>query len=103
MRVGNGKKTSLWDNARCTQTPLKIKFTSLFEICEQQQISVQEVSNNHWNLRYRTWLDEEQQNQQVCLRNILLTYRLSEGEDKPIWNLNEQIMFTVKTMYKKMT
>jgi hypothetical protein len=71
--VGNGKQTSFWDDAWCTRNPLKHKFIGLFEICEQQHISVQEASNSHYNLRYRRWLDEDQQNHLVCLRNILLT------------------------------
>jgi hypothetical protein len=96
--VGNGKKNSFWDAAWCTQNPLKRKFIGLFEIREQQNISVREASISHWNLRYRRWLDEDQQYQLVCLRNILLTYPLREGEDKPIWNLNEKKMFTMKIM-----
>jgi hypothetical protein len=57
MRVGNGKKTSFWDDAWCTQIPLKTMFASLFVICEQQKVSVQEASLNHWNLSYRRWLE----------------------------------------------
>jgi hypothetical protein len=32
-----------------------------------------------------------------------LTHPLGEGEDKPVWKLNEKKIFTVKSMYKKMT
>jgi hypothetical protein len=37
------------------------------------------------------------------MRNIPLTYPLGEGMDKPRWKLNEKKMFTVKSMYKKLT
>jgi hypothetical protein len=101
--LGNGKKTNFRDDAWYTRNPLKHKFIGLFEICEQQHISVQEASNNHWNLRYRRWFDEDQQNHLVCMRNILLTYPLGEGEDKPVWNLNENKIFTMKSVFKKLT
>jgi hypothetical protein len=48
-------------------------------------------------------LDEDQQNHLVCMRNILLTYPLGEDEDKPVWNLNEKKIFTMKSVFKKLT
>jgi hypothetical protein len=103
MVVGDGRKTSFWIDAWSSQLPLKLRFPDLFEICEQQYISVQEAASIHWNPRYRRWLDENQQNQLAGLRNILLTYPLGKGIDKPVWNLNEKKTFTVKRMYRKLT
>jgi hypothetical protein len=65
---------------------------------------VQEAASIHRNPRYRRWLDENQQNQLLAgLRNILLTYPLGKGIDKPVWNLNEKKTFTVKSLYRKLT
>jgi hypothetical protein len=40
MVVGDGRKTSFWIDAWCSQHPLKIRFLDLFEIYEQQYIKV---------------------------------------------------------------
>jgi hypothetical protein len=36
------------------------------------------------------------------MQNILLTYPPGEDRDKPLWNLNENRIFIVKSMYKNL-
>jgi hypothetical protein len=92
-----GEKTSFWEDAWCTQTTLK----TIFRAC-LRYVSNRKSQLVNWGLRYKRWLDDEQQNQQKNMRNILLTHRLGEGEDKLVWKLNEKNIFIVKSMYKKL-
>jgi hypothetical protein len=45
MRVGNGEATSFWDDASCTSIPFKKIYSTLFDICNEQKISVSEANS----------------------------------------------------------
>jgi hypothetical protein len=77
---------------------LKNYFRELCEVCLQQNISVKEAAEVNWKLNFRRCLDENQRNQQNRMSDI--TYPLGEGNDKPLWKLNDKKIFTFKSMYK---
>jgi hypothetical protein len=57
MLIGNGKCTSFWEDAWCSPVCLRKLFPKLFEVCEDQAISVREAADRSWVLTYRRWLD----------------------------------------------
>jgi hypothetical protein len=48
-------------------------------------------------------LDENQQMQQARMMDLLLTSPLGVEKDKPVWNLSKTGLFSVNTMYKKLS
>jgi hypothetical protein len=100
MQVGDGTRTHFWGDSWCGHSPLKDKFPGLFEICNDQDITVAKAASKSWRLSFRRWLSVDQQNQMRDLNNILCTVALSSDKDKPIWKWTKNGKFSVKSMYK---
>jgi hypothetical protein len=100
MQVGDGARTHFWGDSWCGHSPLKDKFPDLFEICNDQDITVAKAASKSWRLSFRRWLSVDQQNQMRDLNNILCTVALSSDNDKPIWKWTKNGQFSVKSMYK---
>lgn len=100
MRIGNGEKTDFWRDAWCGQVTFRDKFKDLFEICNDQNLTVAEAAAKQWNLSYKRWMNEDLQNQLRKMRDVLMTVVLSPEQDKPVWQWGKNGNFTVKTMYE---
>jgi hypothetical protein len=46
VKIGNGESTDFWLDAWCGNTTLKEKFSDLFEISNEQNISIAEMARN---------------------------------------------------------
>jgi hypothetical protein len=101
MAVGNGCRTSFWKDAWCGHTPLMDKFPDLYNICNEQTISVADAAHVGWRLSFRRWLSEDLQRQWCGLVNILNQRGLSDTVDKPKWKWTKSRQFTVKSVYKQ--
>jgi hypothetical protein len=100
MRVGNGLLTSFWGDSWCSISPLKDMFPVLFDICNDQKISVAEAAVLGWRFTYRRWLTPDLIIQEAGILQILNHVRLSEEKDSPHWKWSKNGIFTVKSMYK---
>jgi hypothetical protein len=98
MQVGNGTRTHFWGDSWCDSISLKQKFPALYEISNDQDITVAQAARLRWQLSFRRWLTVDLQEQLRDLRNILCIVPLSDERDKPIskWSKNGQ--FSVKSM-----
>jgi hypothetical protein len=85
MNVGNGHRTSFWGDAWCGHTPLKEKFLELYDICNEQIISVAAAAQMGWRLTFRRWLSHDLFAQWHGLVNILNQTTLSDETDRPGW------------------
>jgi hypothetical protein len=57
----------------------------LYEITNEQHISVADLAQRDWRLTFRRWLDESAQNHLRQLRDIMMSCALGQQKDKPIW------------------
>jgi hypothetical protein len=99
INIGNGLDTDFWRDPWCGPVALKEKFSSLFDICNEQTGSVAERAVNGWRLSFRRWLGEHDQVQFRLLRDILSSCALGNDRDKPMWIWGKKKSFSVKTMY----
>jgi hypothetical protein len=53
MVVGAGMETSFWDDVWCTSHPLKNILPELYDVCENQFISVKTTSDMRWRFSVR--------------------------------------------------
>jgi hypothetical protein len=100
MQVGNGARTHFWGDSWCGPNSLRHQFPDLYEISNDQDMSVAQAARSRWNLSFRRWLTVDLQEQMRELRNILCTVALSEEMDKPIWQCEKNGKFSVKSVYK---
>jgi hypothetical protein len=56
MNVGNGLLTSFWGDSWCSTRPLKDMFPVLFDICNEQNITVAGAAAMGCRFSYRRWL-----------------------------------------------
>ena len=99
MCVGNGQFTDFWRDSWCGMISLKEKFPDLFDICNETTGSVALFANRGWNLSFRRWLDERQQESVRKLRDMLAPCALSSERDYPKWLGERDGKFSVKSQY----
>lgn len=100
MQVKNGRQTDFWNDGWTGNGTLREQFGGLYEICQEQTISVRKMADRNWDLNFRRWLTANQMIQLNRLRRMLLPVEMNdEGEDTPIWVWNNKKKFTVKSVY----
>ena len=99
MCVGNGQFTDFLRDSWCGMISLKEKFPDLFDICNETTGSVALFANRGWNLSFRRWLDERQQESVRKLRDMLAPCALSSERDYPKWLGERDGKFSVKSQY----
>lgn len=100
MKVGNGENTDFWNEKWCGNFSLRERFKSIFDICQEQKITVAELYKRRWRLTFRRWLTKDQQVEKRKLNDILAT--CLSNRDTPIWNKEKSGKFTVKSMYNQL-
>ena len=58
MIVGKGDRTDLWHDSWCTEIALSEKFLELFNICNEQKVTVAQMACKGWRFTLRRWLNE---------------------------------------------
>jgi hypothetical protein len=85
MHVGDGKLTSFWYDAWCSTHPLKEIFPDIFNICNEQGMTVTEAAVLGWNFSFRRYLAPDLAMQVHGLLNIVRQIVLSQEKDRPSW------------------
>jgi hypothetical protein len=85
--------------------PLKIQFTDLYEISENQQDLVSDVwDGDEWDLSFRRNLQGSLIEDWTALQQILENTQFdSNKEDSVRWILNKSNQFTTKSLYQALT
>ena len=99
IKIGKGNIVDCWHDAWCGPTPLKEQFPNLFEICNEQNITVAKIAQRNWRFTFRRWLDTEQQEHWRSLRDNLFSCALNDEDDLSIWKWEKSRSFSVKSMY----
>ena len=97
--VGNVRDTDFWNDPWCGIISPKDKFPDLFSICNESVGSVAFFASKGWNLTFRRWLDERQQESLRKLRDMLSACALSNNNDYPKWLGEKNSQFSVKSQY----
>jgi hypothetical protein len=103
MLVANGQATDFWKDAWCGTSAFCDKFPQLFNICSQQQITVAEVAALEWQFNFCKWMTPEIQSQRRQMRDSLAMIALNEESDKPKWKYTKNGIFSVKSLYEKLS
>jgi hypothetical protein len=103
MVVGNGQSTDFWKDAWCGTISFYDRFPQLFDICSQQIITVAEAEELGWQFNYRRWMNPEIQSQWRQMRDSLAMVALNNDTDKPKWKFTKNGIFSVKSLYEKLS
>lgn len=76
FKVGDGMKTSFWDDKWLGQRPLKQLFPDIYNLNQQQRACVREVwGNPGWNLSFRRLLNDWEVDRLTEFYNTLEQFR----------------------------
>lgn len=101
IKVGNGNKTSFWNDGWIGNGPLKEAFPDLFTIVQQPQATVAEVrSMQGWNATFRRFLNDWEVTRVIEFYTLLDGFKgITEEEDKLIWERNGGGVYYVMSAY----
>lgn len=100
MKVGSGALTSFWGDSWCSISPLKDMFPVLFDICNDQSVTVAEAAVVGWRFTYRRWLTPDLIIQEAGLLHLMNQVNLTQEKKSPRWKWSKSGKFTVKSVYK---
>jgi hypothetical protein len=106
--LGNGARTSFWNDKWCGDSILNIKFPRLFSLAIHKEASIKDLvvvegDSIAWNLVWRRSLflwEEERVNQ---LLGYIDDFRPSSFEDSLRWNLDPEGSFSVKSAFESLS
>jgi hypothetical protein len=101
--VVDGRHTLFWLDLWNGSEPLRSRFPSLFVICEDPTISVSRACGVPVAIRFRRSLDPVLKAAWQELAALVETVPLGEGADTVRWNLEPSGVFSVKSMYAKLS
>lgn len=94
-----GKNTDFWEDKWCGNFSLREKFTNLFDVCNEQRVTVADMANRNWQFSFRRWLTEGLQGELRGLRDLLFIHRLTNEKDKQKWAWEKSGKFSLKSLY----
>jgi hypothetical protein len=75
-------------------------FPVLFDVCNNQNVTVAEAADMGWRFIYRRWLTPDLIIQEAGLIRLMSQVNLSQETDSPCWKWSKNGEFTVKSVYK---
>lgn len=105
--MGNGETTSFWKVAWRGEEPFMVKFHRLFSISNNKEASIQEMwtpnaSEGRWNFSWRCQLFVWENNLLIELLGMLDGFERCGVDDRWRWKLEDDHIFSVKSMYLKL-
>jgi hypothetical protein len=79
------KMTSFWYYAWCGLNPLKDIFPDIFDISNEQNVTIASVAALGWNFSFRRYLSPDLTVQVHGLLYIVRKIMLSQEKDIPFW------------------
>jgi hypothetical protein len=101
--VVDGQRTLFWLDLWEGLQPLRDRLPSLFAICEDPMISVAQACGDPGGVRFRRSFDAELRREWLELRAVIDSTQLGVGPDVVRWTLDPSGVFTVKSMYSKLS
>jgi hypothetical protein len=101
FKLDNGTQIRFWEDKWLGSQPLKIQYPNLFNIVRKKQATVVDVLIFiPLNVSFRRALVGNKLLEWQSLVARVAFINLNEGWDTFIWNLNNNCLFSVKSMYK---
>jgi hypothetical protein len=102
--VNNGKKARFWKDVWLGICPLKIQFSNLFAISNQQGCSVAEaLGSGEINLTFKRNFQEIDVMEWEELTTLLSVVALLEEPDSARWALEKDGNFSTSSLYRELT
>jgi hypothetical protein len=95
--VGNGWCTQFWGDVWLGDTPLRIQFTKLYEVCSVKKAMVAECAMDNWQIQFQRVLCPEAQVEWTELQDLLLGVHLTTEPDVIRWGLTTSGRFTTSS------
>ncbi|KAH0709195.1 hypothetical protein KY284_010622 [Solanum tuberosum] len=101
FRIGNGVKTSFWNELWLGEENLKIMYPDLYILSLQQMDTVAQVwSPQGWDLIFRRALNDWEVDRVAGLLHTLNAFPgVTESPDTPIWKMHKKGIVSVKSCY----
>jgi hypothetical protein len=103
VEIRDGRKTRFWYDPWLYDKPILFVAPTLFILCDQKDVNVADVKCGRIHITFRRWLTDDLQ---TCW-NLIMTdveeFQLQDVEDRIVWKLGKNKMFSVKYMYNALT
>jgi hypothetical protein len=102
--IRDGNKVRFWHDLWLGNYPFKIRFPHIFEVCNQQDWSVNRVCNqDNILLSFRRNLGEREESEFAELLGILEGLQLSNSKDVVKWDFEKTGIYSTSSLYNKLT
>uniref|UniRef100_A0A8I7BK24 Reverse transcriptase zinc-binding domain-containing protein n=1 Tax=Hordeum vulgare subsp. vulgare TaxID=112509 RepID=A0A8I7BK24_HORVV len=99
-KIGNGRNVKLWHDLWVGECSLKVQFRELFYICNQPECTVSRVWDGvDLKLSFRRCADSTGFDKWNQLLDIIQGIPLSDAPDVPIWMLESNGVYSVKSFH----
>jgi len=102
IKVGDGQKTSFWEDKWNGATLMKQLHLELYVLCQQQQATVATMwTGQGWNLFLRRHLNDWEIEKVIALQNSVDNFsNLTEEKDSLVWQSDIHGKFSVNSAYR---
>ena len=100
FEIKDGKQTRSWEDTWMDQRPFKDQYPRIYNIARRPHASLASVlSSEPLNISFRRALVDEKLQEWLDLVAKITNFNLVEGRDHFRWNLHNDGIFTVRSMY----
>lgn len=103
VEVKNRKQTLFSHDVWLYDMPVKEKFSELYNLCEQKEITVAEVLSTSMQLSFRRWLTPDLRERWGVRRSDSLNFATTDTNDVIGWKWEKNNKLSVKSMYNALT
>lgn len=103
VKPNSGEKTLFWTDPWSDDGPLCMKYSVLFELCNDKNVTIQKFRDNGGLLSFGRWLPTVLSDQWKEVRCKVLNKHHNEDSDKISWKWTKTGLFCVKTTYDHLT
>nr|AAM01129.1 Hypothetical protein with similarity to putative retroelement [Oryza sativa Japonica Group] len=103
-KVGEGSHIYFWKDNWVDNCSLKIRFPSLFAICNQQEVTVYQIASEGTDcLSFRRSFGPAEITEWEELKKVIDNLETSPVPDTLLWGLATNKKYTTKSMYRTLT
>ena len=106
FKLGVGNRIAFWLDTWTKFAPFSIWFSRLFQIATLRNGSVAnhwDSSTNSWAISFRRLLKENEVEDFQDLMGIFREKRISSSQDRRVWSLESNGLYTVKSLVKHLS
>jgi hypothetical protein len=94
IKLGNGNICRLWKDSINNERPLCETYPVLFDICQEQDITVKDALDKDLIIPFRRTLRGDSLNRWNDIKTFLTSLVLTDNPDSVFWSLNENKLFS---------